>query len=333
MSKHQKSEQPVGLEAAFDVSDPVWYDRAEDVALRCVTHLGVALDTLFGRRANLPGILTYHRIAPCIAGLPAPTHNVTPASFRCQLEGLLDRGFEFWPLDRLLHRARKGTPVPSQVVVVTFDDGFETVYTEAWPVLQELEIPATLFVSTAYLGSDVPFPFDEWGVRYAFELPQESYRPLTPEQCDEMVASGVFRLGAHTHTHEDFRGRHDVFAADLQDNVDHLRQRFGLTEVPFAFPFGSSSRGFSGGELVGAAKDTGVVCGLTTDPLLVDPASDPFAWGRFNAFPWDTGASLAAKLDGWYSWAPQLKRGIVARLRRRHSHREIKSPLPLGGKA
>ncbi len=43
---------------------------------------------------------------------------------------------------------------------VTFDDGFETVYRHAWPVLQELRIPATVFLNTAYLDSPEPFPFD-----------------------------------------------------------------------------------------------------------------------------------------------------------------------------
>ena len=40
----------------------------------------------------------------------------------------------------------QGEPVPPYVVVVTFDDGFESVYEHAWPVLREFRIPATIFV-------------------------------------------------------------------------------------------------------------------------------------------------------------------------------------------
>jgi glycosyltransferase involved in cell wall biosynthesis len=59
-----------------------------------------------------------------------------------------------------------------------------------------------------------------------------------------------------------------------------------------------------------------VICGLTTDCALVDPRSDPFEWGRFNAFDWDTSTTLAAKLDGWYTWAAKLKRSILRANRR-----------------
>jgi peptidoglycan/xylan/chitin deacetylase (PgdA/CDA1 family) len=267
-----------------------------------------------GRRAGTqPGIVNYHRVAWLVPGLPAPLHNVTPAVFREQLEGLLSRGFTAWPLERLLEHARRQQPVPPKTFVVTFDDGFETVYTEAWPVLRTLEIPASLFVNTAYLDLPGPFPFDEWGVRYHGRSPAEVYRPLTKDQIREMVESGLVTLGAHTHTHQDFRGRPEEMTADIIRSVEYLQRHFGLTEVTFAFPFGSPKLGFAGPELVAAARKSGVTCGLTTDPMLVDLKSDPFEWGRFNAFAWDTSASLAAKLNGWYSWAPRLKRYLTDR--------------------
>ncbi|MFV1966741.1 MAG: polysaccharide deacetylase family protein [Pirellulaceae bacterium] len=287
------------------------------MALRGVSALGIGLNTIFGRRAGTrPGIVNYHRIAWAVPDIPDPMHNVTPAVFREQLEGLLSRGFTAWSLERLLEHARQQQPVPPKTFAVTFDDGFETVYTRAWPVLKELNVPASLFVNTAYLDLQDPFPFDEWGVRYRRASPAEAYRPLTLDQIREMVASGLMDLGAHTHTHEDFRGRPDEMTTDIAESVEFLRKHFGLNEVTFAFPFGSSQRGFAGSELVAAAKRAGVTCGLTTDPMLVDLASDPFEWGRFNAFAWDTSASLAAKLNGWYSWAPRWKRRLASRWKR-----------------
>ena len=50
-------------------------------------------------------------------------------------------------------------------------------------------------------------PFDCWGIEYAGQAPADSYRPLTTEQCRMLRDSGVFELGAHTDTHQDFRGR------------------------------------------------------------------------------------------------------------------------------
>jgi hypothetical protein len=134
---------------------------------------------------------------------------------------------------------------------------------------------------------------------------------LTSEQCREWQEGRLFDLGAHTHTHADFRGRPEEFRADLQLSVSILRTRFGLREVPFAFPFGSPALGFAGGALTQAARETGVICGLTAESVLIDLCSDPLQWGRFNAFSWDTSATLAAKLAGWYTWAPKLRQRLA----------------------
>src|SRR5437870_89154 len=63
----------------------------------------------FGSRAgDTFGILTYHRIAPWGGTGPQPTWNVPPRRFRTQLEGLLRRGYQPWPLRRVLEFSRDG---------------------------------------------------------------------------------------------------------------------------------------------------------------------------------------------------------------------------------
>jgi O-antigen/teichoic acid export membrane protein/peptidoglycan/xylan/chitin deacetylase (PgdA/CDA1 family) len=269
--------------------------------------VAVGLDRLLGSRAgNSVGILTYHRIAPLVEGLPRPLHNVPPNQFREQLTGLVERGFHFWPLRRILEYRTAGLEVPPETVILTFDDGYESVYHEALPVLRELHIPATVFVNTAYLDQDGPFPFEGWGTAFQGRAPRMTYRPLSLPQCHELLRSGLVDLGAHTHTHQDFRHRPDDFREDLLTNIEFLRSAFGLTEICFAFPYGSPQFGFATPDLMAEARKVGVLCALTTETVLVEVGNDPFGWGRFNAFPYDTSATLAAKLHGWYSWAPKL---------------------------
>ena len=182
------------------------------------------LQSLFGCRGkNCFGILMYHRVAEVIPGIPEPTWNVTPQRFQEQLRGLLDRGFEAWPLRKVLefHQAEK--PIPRQAFAVTFDDGYECVYTQAWPILKKLHLPATLFLSTAYLDSLDPFPCDDWRAAGEPHVPRDSWQPLTTDQCREMQAGGLIELAAHTHTHDDFRGR----PADLR--IDHGRAARGTS--------------------------------------------------------------------------------------------------------
>jgi peptidoglycan/xylan/chitin deacetylase (PgdA/CDA1 family) len=282
--------------------------RVSNFGMRALGRLGGSLSTVFGNRALQSfGILMYHRIAPSTKGVPAPTFNVYPDRFREQIIGLRQRGFQFIPLRQALNAHAEGQALPSNSVVITFDDCFESVYTQAWPVLREFEIPATLFLSTAYLDSEKPFPFDTWGEEFAEQVPADHYRPLRSEQCSEMVESGLIELGTHTHTHADFRQHVEEFAEEMATAAEILETRFGVIRPSFSLPFGSPSEGYASPALLSAARESRAACALTTEAVLVDVRSDPFGWGRLNVFEWDSSATLAGKLNGWYDWAPRLK--------------------------
>jgi peptidoglycan/xylan/chitin deacetylase (PgdA/CDA1 family) len=255
------------------------------------------------RRAGGFGILAYHRATQPPAGVPAPTWNVAPARFRAQMKGLLARGYRPWPLREALACHRAGREIAAKTFVVTFDDVYESVYLNVFPILQEYGIPATLFLATAYLDSPGPFPFDDWPWAGSPGVPCESWTPVTSAQCREMLATGLIELGTHSHSHADFRGRAGDFRDDLAISLDALRARFDIREATFAFPFGYGCRGEDGAELSEVASAAGVLCALTTDSELVQPGDDPFNWGRFGVLDTDCTASLADKLDGWYSRA------------------------------
>lgn len=264
---------------------------------------------LDGRAGDGAGVLLYHRVAPAVAHVPDPTDNVTPERFRAQVTTLLERGYTVVALADLIEARRQGRRLPPKSVVITFDDGHQSVYRHAWPLLQQLGLPATIFISTAYLGSPDPFPFDRWARRYRHLVPADAYRPLTEPQCHEMAASGLITFGAHGHLHDDFRGRRDEFQADLVTSLDQLSSRFGTHVRPLAYPFGRADD-----DMIRAARTSGVSCALTTRAERVALTDDPWTLGRFNVYQFDTGATLAAKLEGWYSWLPNLERRIVGGL-------------------
>jgi peptidoglycan/xylan/chitin deacetylase (PgdA/CDA1 family) len=256
------------------------------------------------------GILMYHRVVARAAGAPAPTWNVTPARFRAQIEGLLARGYRPWPLKKVLACHQGKMEIPPQTFVITFDDGFENVYSSAFPILREYRVPATVFVATAYLDAQAPFPFDDWPCAGTAGVPGDTWRPLTTVQCEEMLASGLIELGSHTHVHADFRKHPADLRHDLALSLEVLRTRFGIREATFAFPFGYGSRRHDGPALSAVAKEAGMLSALTTESELIRAADDPFNWGRFTSLETDTAASLAAKLGGWYSLARHAWQGL-----------------------
>jgi peptidoglycan/xylan/chitin deacetylase (PgdA/CDA1 family) len=253
------------------------------------------------------GILMYHRVADRTPGLAAPTFNVTPQHLREQLAGLLARGFEPWSLRRLVASQETGEAIPRKAFAVTFDDGYENNLLHALPILQEFKVPATIFLATAFLGSQQAFPSDVWSLAGSSQVPAASWRLLSIEQCHTLQESGLVDLGAHTHTHRVFANRAELFREDLARSVDILNDEFGVRKPTFAFPFGIATP-----ELIEVARESNVSCALSTRSECILPGTDPFHWGRFTVDDSDTPPTLAAKIDGWYTVVTHAARSIKA---------------------
>lgn len=273
-------------------------------------------DALGARSLGQFGILMYHRVAEPVKGQPKPTWNVTPARLRSQLTGLLKRGFQPWPLRKLIEYRRRRLPIAKNVFVVTFDDGYENNFTQAFPILRDLRVPATIFLATSFIGSDEPLPFDDWQAKGSPDVPPDAWQALSLAQCREMQASGLIELAAHTHTHQDFRGRPEALRDDLRGCLAFLRQNFNLTDATFAFPYGTRKLGYSGPAMAQAAREVpGILCALTTEAELASLGTDPFDWGRLTAEQSDTAATLAGKLRGWYSLLRQSLHSLRGAIR------------------
>jgi peptidoglycan/xylan/chitin deacetylase (PgdA/CDA1 family) len=286
---------------------PTWRQRALQAASALVN------SCCGPREQRAFGILMYHRIVDPPPGHPKPTWSVTPERFDQQLSGLLARGWQACPLSQLIARNDRELPLPRKTFVVTIDDGYVNNLLHAYPILTRLHVPATVFLATAYLDSNRPFPSDDWQPAGQPGVPTEAWRPMTSEECRRLAANGLVELGAHTHTHADFRGRPDSFAADLQQNLEVLRERFGIERPTFAFPYGTKADGFVSSEFAARARDAGVLCSLTTEPGIIRPGDSPFDWGRFAVTEYDTAGTLAAKLGGWHETLRGLGRRVKGR--------------------
>ena len=281
---------------------------------RALSGVATTFSELLGSRATQAfGIVRYHRVTEIMEGIEPPPWNVTPERFGQQLEGLLERGFEAWRLREVLAHASEGRPLPPRVFVITFDGAYESVYLNGFPVLRRLELPATVFLATAYLDSDEPLPGDDWAAAGIGRVPYTAWRALTTAECREMQKSGLIELGAHTHTYGDFRGRPAALASDLRRCRRVLREQFGIERPTFAFPDGAHEATCCGPELSGIVRESGLLCALSSEPRLVRPGTSPFEWGRFTAEQHDSPGSLAAKLNGWHEAVRSIGQSILRR--------------------
>ncbi|ABQ26515.1 polysaccharide deacetylase [Geotalea uraniireducens Rf4] len=103
-------------------------------------------------------VLMYHRILPSAenqAYYVQPGMFVTTVTFEQQVAYVRDH-FEVVFLDDLVKRALKGAHI-GRHCALTFDDGWRDNYTEAFPVLERYRVPATIFLSTGFVGTPRTF--------------------------------------------------------------------------------------------------------------------------------------------------------------------------------
>jgi peptidoglycan/xylan/chitin deacetylase (PgdA/CDA1 family) len=120
-----------------------------------LTGLGVALYFLglarlvvwFNRRS--PKVLIYHACEATESDLTRGLRiNTTPAQFTRHLAYLIGQ-YHVVSLDDLV----TGHPC-DRAVAITFDDGFRSVYTHAWPLWRDLSLPVTCYLTTSVIGND-----------------------------------------------------------------------------------------------------------------------------------------------------------------------------------
>lgn len=119
-------------------------------------------------------VLVYHQIDPKIQG----PISISPSLFKSHMIYLKEMGFHpisSYVFERFLEG--KGE-VPENAVLITFDDGYESFYKYAYPVLKELKFPAINFVIVSRIGTN---------------------GHLTWEEMEEMQKSGLITFGSHTY--------------------------------------------------------------------------------------------------------------------------------------
>ena len=108
-------------------------------------------DALF-RRVNKEKLLVvmYHGVS---ASAPSPIWTQLPvAVFRRQLE-FLRRNYRVLALSEVVDAVRGNRSLPERAALITFDDGLRNNLTVAFPVLEELAIPATVFLTVDAIGT------------------------------------------------------------------------------------------------------------------------------------------------------------------------------------
>lgn len=213
--------------------------------------------------STLP-ILMYH-------GVDARPSVVTlhPDRFRWQIEWLNKCGYNGISLGELVRCIAAGESFPARAVVLTFDDGYQNLYTEAFPILRQYGFSATVFLVAGFCNKDNRWPSQPLNI--------PTMKLLTWEQIGEMARFGI-EFGSHTINHPRLdRLPANTLHHEVVMSKVILEDRLGRPITTFAYPYGQYS------EVVrDAVRNTyDLACG--TQLGLATPTSDPYVLERVEA--------------------------------------------------
>lgn len=215
-------------------------------------------------RVMSASVLMYHSLDDCGSVI-----STAPRDFQRQMEMLHQGEYNVISFGQLASSLRQGRPLPGKSVVITFDDGFSSVYTVAAPVLEQYGFPATVFLVAGYCGKTNDWPSQPPG------LPSMSL--MTWSQVQELDRQG-FEVGAHTCTHP----RLDLVADDeleyeLVESKAFIEDKLGHSVELFSYPYGRVSQS-------SAAMVQQTYLGACTTRLgPVKDKSDPWAIQRIDS--------------------------------------------------
>ena len=263
------------------------------------------------REVSVP-ILMYHHLIPKGTQVgDGDKYNqaiLTVEQFQEQMAFLASRGYTTIDFDEYYQWVEEGTKLPEKPIIITFDDGYESNYRYAFPILKRYGFKATIFVIVSRRPDFNP----------------KSYEPrkLTHMSWNQMRAMSLSGLiSFHSHTYDlhhfvevDERGRKDralVARAYLPDKKRRETEKEHLAKVRkdlelakktmekelgkevnvISYPFGASSK-----KVQGIAQELGYTMGVSVVPGYNHKDQRLMALRRINISPQDNLQDLERKL-------------------------------------
>ena len=162
--------------------------------------------------AELP-ILRYHHL---VEEGEAEGTVLSAAAFAAQMDALEAAGYTTVDIWQLRDYVERGAALPEKPVMITFDDGYESNYSIAYPILQAHGFKATIFAIGVSMGKDTY---------------KDSGKAMIPhfslEQAAEMTASGLITVASHGYD------VHEVAGLDPEPVRPGPLMREGETEAEY----------------------------------------------------------------------------------------------------
>ena len=205
------------------------------------------------KAADHATVIMYHRFGE----VGYPSTNTTLEQFETHLDELTSGKYNVMPLIDITRAILSGESLPDRTVAITVDDAFLSVYDHAFPMLQERNLPFTVFVATSAIDRGLR-GYASW------------------DQLREMQAAGV-DFGSQTHSHPHM---HTIDLEEARHEIDVSNGRFieelGFKPELLAYPYGEYTP-----EIRDLMEELGFLAAFGQNSGVMGGSDHPFEFPRF----------------------------------------------------
>lgn len=234
-----------GDDSVYIPEDFGTYVTAENAAEHFTRDVSADMPTEEDYTSRVP-ILMYHHLAEEGDG----GDTIAVSVFDEQIKALYDAGYTAVLFDDLYNYVHYGTELPEKAVVITFDDGYESNYSLAMPILEKYGMKATVFAIGVSIGKAT---YKDTG--------KPMFEHFSLDKAREMLASGVFDIQSHGYDLHQVSGldtepiRAGILQLEGENEKDYIaavrkdcwimnemyEKALGQSVTVFAYPYGFRS--------------------------------------------------------------------------------------------
>jgi peptidoglycan/xylan/chitin deacetylase (PgdA/CDA1 family) len=246
---------------------------------------------------SIPAVLTYHKVASFELGGTW----ISPKRFEGHISSLIDSGYRFIDEETFIKTIEGARSAQEKEVLLTFDDGYDCVASEAAPILERMGVPALVFVVSGFAGQQ-----NRWELR----LPGRKARHMDWESMKELLGRG-FSIGSHCESHRPLTGMpREEALSEMKRSKSLIEGALGSRVSSLSYPFGRAN-----GEIASLAAEAGYRAAFTLYPPGASKGVGRYLLRRDGVWVIDTPVNLRIKLSrSGIFWLEDIKGRMINRI-------------------
>lgn len=167
--------------------------------------------------------------------------DIVPSAFEFQLKALHDENYTSYFVREIPDILTGKKALSPKSIILTFDDGYEDFYDNAFPLLKKYQIKGTIYLIVDFIG------------RKGF---------LNEKEIKEIAASGLVEIGAHSLDHLYLKTLPEqTVRKQVFESKKKLEDTYGININTFAYPYGAFSQ-----QALDLVKEAGYTAAVSTIP-------------------------------------------------------------------